>query len=305
MGKVTKFFFCACLGALSGVVNAQTTVEYIHTDALGSVVAVTDASGNVIERREYEPYGAQLTPFVQNGPGYTGHVQDAATGLTYMQQRYYDPLLGIFYSVDPVTALHDPIGYFHRYKYANNNPYRFTDPDGRCWACDFLPVPIEGRSNPHAPIPGANRGDALVVGGLAATATLGATAAVAVTVGAPAMVMSAAEGASLQTGLAAQHGLNVTANTAAAINAATTGAAVHTMAAVDAEVSMALTAAGASSNTASAAGATAAALTPGVAAEFATGVITGASGVESPASSVTNQIGSQVGAMLREDLSKP
>src|SRR5699024_2663698 len=84
-----------------------------------------------LERREYEPYGEQLTPAVQGGPGYTGHVQDAATGLTYMQQRYYDPEIGMFLSVDPVTAYSNPIGQFHRYRYANNNPYGFTDPDGR------------------------------------------------------------------------------------------------------------------------------------------------------------------------------
>ena len=59
------------------------------------------------------------------------HVQDAATGLTYMQQRYYDPLIGQFSSVDPVTAMSDPTRFFHRYKYASNNPYKFTDPDGR------------------------------------------------------------------------------------------------------------------------------------------------------------------------------
>lgn len=110
---------------------AQTVVKYIHTDALGSVVAVTDANRNVIGRREYEPYGAQLTPSVQDGPGFTGHVQDAATGLVYMQQRYYDPVCGCFLSVDPVTAYDDPVVQFHRYRYANNNPYKFTDPDGR------------------------------------------------------------------------------------------------------------------------------------------------------------------------------
>lgn len=48
-----------------------------------------------------------------------------------MQQRYYDPHLGVFLSVDPVTAYSNPIGQFHRYRYASNNPYRFTDPDGR------------------------------------------------------------------------------------------------------------------------------------------------------------------------------
>jgi RHS repeat-associated protein len=119
---------------LSGLADAQT-VRYIHTNALGSVVAITDESRNVVERREYEPYGAQLTPAVQDGPGYTGHVQDAATGLTYMQQRYYDPQIGLFLSVDPVTAYSNPVGQFHRYRYANNNPYKFTDPDGRAVTC--------------------------------------------------------------------------------------------------------------------------------------------------------------------------
>ncbi|MEZ0469592.1 RHS repeat-associated core domain-containing protein [Luteimonas salinilitoris] len=101
--------------------QAQTVVRYYHTDALGSVV----------ERREYEPYGAQLTPAVQDGPGYTGHVQDAATGLVYMQQRYYDAKLGRFLSVDPVTADANTGGNFNRYWYANNNPYKSIDPDGR------------------------------------------------------------------------------------------------------------------------------------------------------------------------------
>ena len=116
-----------------GASSAQTTVKYVHTDALGSVVAMTDASGALVETtREYEPYGEQLVPAIKDGPGYTGHVQDAATGLVYMQQRYYDPMIGLFLSVDPVTAHSSPVGQFNRYRYADSNPYRFTDPDGRC-----------------------------------------------------------------------------------------------------------------------------------------------------------------------------
>jgi len=52
-----------------------------------------------------------------------------------MQQRYYDPLLGLFLSVDPVTAYTNPISQFHRYRYANNNPYTFVDRDGREKTC--------------------------------------------------------------------------------------------------------------------------------------------------------------------------
>ena len=116
----------------SQAVHAQTTVEYIHTDALGTPIAVTDANKVVIETTEYEPYGAQVAGPVKDGPGYTGHVQDVATGLTYMQQRYYDPQVGVFLSGDPVTAYDRPIAGFNRYRYAANNPYKFTDPDGRC-----------------------------------------------------------------------------------------------------------------------------------------------------------------------------
>jgi RHS repeat-associated protein len=96
--------------------QAQTTVRYLHTDALGTVVARTDANGNVVERTTFEPYGAVVGGAVADGPGYTGHVSDAATGLSYMQQRYYDPEVGLFLSVDPVTAYSEPVGQFNRYR---------------------------------------------------------------------------------------------------------------------------------------------------------------------------------------------
>ncbi|GAP66772.1 RHS repeat-associated core domain protein [Mizugakiibacter sediminis] len=120
----------ALLASAASFVRAETVVYY-HTDALGSPVAVTDANRNVIERTRYAPYGDTLNRPLHEGPGYTGHVTDATTGLIYMQQRYYDPTLGLFLSVDPV-AVDGKIGTnFNRYWYANENPYRFTDPDGR------------------------------------------------------------------------------------------------------------------------------------------------------------------------------
>jgi len=134
-GKLSALGASLCYVLVAGLVlvlpaSAQT-VTYIHTDALGSIVAETDEAGNVIKRYTYEPYGAVVGEDVTDGPGYTGHVSDAATGLSYMQQRYMDPQLGIFLSVDPVTAYGNPISQFNRYRYANSNPYRFTDPDGR------------------------------------------------------------------------------------------------------------------------------------------------------------------------------
>ncbi|GAB2313674.1 RHS repeat domain-containing protein [Stenotrophomonas geniculata] len=116
------------LAACAAPAVAQEVVEYIHTDALGSPVAITDASGNVIERTVYEPYGAVVNRPLKDGPGYTGHVTDSGTGLSYMQQRYYDSGLGVFLSVDPISASSSMFG---RYFYGNNSPYRFVDPDGR------------------------------------------------------------------------------------------------------------------------------------------------------------------------------
>ena len=131
------------LGLLLAGSAAAQTVTYIHTDALGSVVAETDANGNVIKRYDYEPYRAVVGGEVTDGPGYTGHVSDSATGLSYMQQRYMDPQLGVFLSVDPVTAYEQPVGQFNRYRYANGNPYKFTDPDGRSATCGERSCVIE------------------------------------------------------------------------------------------------------------------------------------------------------------------
>jgi RHS repeat-associated protein len=65
-------------------------------------------------------------------PGYTGHIQDDASGLTYMQARYYDPVIGRFLSIDPMTFTsmgNDPT-YFNRYAYTGNDPVNFIDPFG-------------------------------------------------------------------------------------------------------------------------------------------------------------------------------
>jgi len=111
--------------------NAET-VTYVHTDALGTPVAETDESGNVLWREHYTPFGAKLEnseASQANRVGYTGHQFDNDTGLVYMQARYYDPVIGRFYSNDPAgfSNVHN----FNRYTYANNNPYRYTDPDGK------------------------------------------------------------------------------------------------------------------------------------------------------------------------------
>lgn len=82
----------------------------------------------------YRPYGDSIE-VAKDDVGYTGHKFDTDLGLSYMQARYYDPVIGRFYSNDPVgTVEHlstsNGIHGFNRYTYANNNPYRYTDPTG-------------------------------------------------------------------------------------------------------------------------------------------------------------------------------
>ena len=105
-------------------------VSYSHTDGLGSPVARTNSAGALVSQTRYEPYGQVATGPVQT-IGFTGHVNDIETGLTYMQQRYYDPVAGRFLSIDPVVTDANTGGSFNRYAYANNSPYKYIDPDGR------------------------------------------------------------------------------------------------------------------------------------------------------------------------------
>jgi RHS repeat-associated protein len=125
--------FAAFLGGVLLAVHlpAYAAVEYIHTDSLGTPIAITDSDGNVIQTSEYEPYGKLLNRPLTDAPGYAGQETDATIGMSYMQQRYYDPQLGRFLSLDPAQVDQTSASNFNRYAYANNSPYNFKDPDGR------------------------------------------------------------------------------------------------------------------------------------------------------------------------------
>jgi RHS repeat-associated protein len=111
--------------------SGAVEVRYQHTDALGSPVAETDGNMAVTKRNSFSPWGETWGTTSVDGTGYTGHVTDQGTGLIYMQQRYYDPVVGRFLSSDPVPTDPNSGANFNSYWYANNNPIRFLDPDGR------------------------------------------------------------------------------------------------------------------------------------------------------------------------------
>ncbi len=114
----------------SSAVRANT-VTYVYTDPQGTPLAEANVSGTITVTFDYAPYGSQAMGPAHDGPGYTGHVNDADTGLVYMQARYYDPAVGRFLSIDPVVPSPGNTFNFNRYDYANNNPIVNIDPTGQ------------------------------------------------------------------------------------------------------------------------------------------------------------------------------
>ena len=126
------------LALITGAAQAAGfEVTYYHNDLLGSPVAATNEDGELLWRKSYQPYGSEIesAPDGEGAEeefvGYTGHRLDKEIGLVYAGARYYDPVIGRFMGVDPVGFVEDNPMSFNRYAYANNNPYKYVDPDGR------------------------------------------------------------------------------------------------------------------------------------------------------------------------------
>lgn len=123
---MSRVIFLALAIFLSG--PSVATVTYLHTDIFGNLIAETDENRNVVRRYSYEPYGLPRQPI--DGPGFTGHNMDDDSALIYMQQRYYDPEIGRFLSIDPMGLDTANAWNFNRYNYAANNPVSNSDPNG-------------------------------------------------------------------------------------------------------------------------------------------------------------------------------
>jgi len=130
-----------------------TQLAMVHTyDHLGSIREAIDSTGTIRARYDYALWGdrTKLTGDLEIEPGFTGHYEDAAVGLTSAPFRAYDAELGRWISRDPIESLTG-----HRaevlpegpnlYAYASNEPLSSADllgleclTDGKTALGDFI-----------------------------------------------------------------------------------------------------------------------------------------------------------------------
>lgn len=106
----------------------STTAYFYMRDHLGSIREMTDASGTVVARYDYDPWGRSTTVIGTNKPdfNFTGLYQHAKSGLDMAVYRFYDPDLGRWLNRDPIGEQ----GGLNLYGYVINDPTNLVDPLG-------------------------------------------------------------------------------------------------------------------------------------------------------------------------------
>lgn len=110
------------------------TAHWIHTDHLGTPIAVTDKDQRVVWKAHYEPFGAAIVDEDPDGDGKAlvlnlrlpGQYADAESGTNYNIMRDYDPQSGRYMTSDPIGLQ----GGANPFAYAAQNPLNAIDPLG-------------------------------------------------------------------------------------------------------------------------------------------------------------------------------
>lgn len=113
---------------LDGDGNHDELIDlYCHQDAIFSVAVLSDATGQVVERFDYDsPYGVLSAQHPVSLLAFQGLRIDPETNLYYVRLRQYDPLTGRFVQRDPIGTL----GLMNLYQFGNSSPANVSDPMG-------------------------------------------------------------------------------------------------------------------------------------------------------------------------------
>lgn len=118
-------------------------------DHLGSVVDITDNTGNIVQHFVYSAFGEikkvtdkngnELSnPILEHHFAFTGREFDEESNLYFYRARSYDPQVGRFFTIDPHSGeLINPISHINKNIYVGNSPIMFNDPSGK-----FAPILI-------------------------------------------------------------------------------------------------------------------------------------------------------------------
>ena len=114
---------------------------YYHRDYLGSVIALSDTDGNIVQQYAYDSFGNVVfidkdgdkthIPSIENPFTYTSREWDEDAKMYYYRARWFNPEIGRFISEDPIGV---NVGLssldYNLYSYVRNNPLNYVDSDG-------------------------------------------------------------------------------------------------------------------------------------------------------------------------------
>jgi len=109
-------------------IQSNGIVRYYQSDALGSIIALTDEAGTIRTQYIYDAFGKVtiLGESSDNPFQYTGRENDG-TGLYYYRARFYNPELQRFINEDPIGFAGGDVNF---YAYVKNRPTMLVDPLG-------------------------------------------------------------------------------------------------------------------------------------------------------------------------------
>jgi RHS repeat-associated protein len=126
--------------------SQNPTTKYLSEDHLGTPRVITDSVGNIVSRRDFMPFGEELTINVGERSNnlkygttadnvrqkFTGYQKDDETGLDFAEARMYENKYGRFTAVDPLLASGKSSNpqTFNRYVHTLNNPIVMVDSNG-------------------------------------------------------------------------------------------------------------------------------------------------------------------------------